>query len=90
MTIRIRRSTPYQLSSAFLREYGRADLLRELVRHDHLRVVHVQVGQVHQHLSHALIQHDRVALLHELSDDLPFIIFDNQNLVQSAKKLYRR
>jgi hypothetical protein len=36
--------------------------------------------QVDQNLSHTLVQDNRVTLLHELSNDLSFVILDNQDL----------
>lgn len=52
----------------------------KLFRQDIFRVVDVQVGEINKDFSHLLVQDDGVALLHELADDLAFVVLDNQNL----------
>jgi hypothetical protein len=62
-----------------------ADLFRQLVRHDRLGIRNVQMCQVDQYLSHTLVQHNRITLLHEFTDDLSFVILDNQDLIISFR-----
>jgi hypothetical protein len=57
-----------------------ADLFRQLVRHDRLGIRNVQMCQVDQDLSHTLVQDNSITLLHELSDNLSFVILDNEDL----------
>ena len=50
------------------------DLLAELLEHYGLGVVVVEVRQVHQRLSHALVLRDSLRVLRRLPNDLPCII----------------
>lgn len=57
-----------------------AHLLRKLVCHDSLCVLDIQMCEVDQHLPHTFVQHNGVTLLHELSNNLSFVVFDDQYL----------
>jgi hypothetical protein len=57
-----------------------AYLLRELIRHDRLGIRNIQMCQIYQHLPHALVEHNGVTLLHELSHNLSLVILDNEDL----------
>ena len=60
-------------------------LFGQLVSHDSFGIRYIQVGQVDQYLPHAFVENDSVALLHELPDDLSFIVLDDEDL---AVQLY--
>lgn len=62
-----------------------ADLFRQLVRHDGLGIGNVQMCQVDKHLSHTLVQDNCITLLHEFTDNLSFIILNNQDLIFSFR-----
>lgn len=68
--------------------YELADLLGQLIRHDLLRVGYVQMGQVDQHLPHRLVEHNRVALLHELAYNLSLVVLNNQDLSYQLDDLW--
>lgn len=57
------------------------DLPRQLLRHHRLRVDDVQVGEEDEDLAHALVQHDRVRLLHRLAHNLAVLILHNQDFL---------
>lgn len=60
-------------------------MFRELLCEDVLGIVDVQVGEIHEQLAHSHVQHNGIALLHEFTNDLPFFVFNNQNLQESHK-----
>ena len=43
--------------------------------------------QVHEELTHTLVEYNRIALLHELADDLALLILDNQDLDGSTSEI---
>lgn len=77
---RDRTDCPAQRVEVLPRPLGAVDLLLQLLGENVLGVVDVQVSEVHEELTHRLVQHDGIALLHELTDDLALLILDNEDL----------
>lgn len=63
----------------------KTNLLRQLLRHDVLRVENVQMSQVDENLPHRLVENDGIRLLHELSNDLSLVVLDDEHLSKSTR-----
>ena len=61
---------------------GAVHLLRQLLQHDALRVVLVQVRQVHQRLAHRLVLRDHLRVLGLLPHDVPRLVLHHQHLLR--------
>lgn len=65
------------------RPFGSIHLAGELLGHDVLSVDDIQVCQVDQRFPDRLVELDGVTFLDDLSDDLSFIVLDNQDFLRS-------
>lgn len=54
-------------------------LLLQLLAHDGFRIGDVEMGEVDENFSHVLVQHNGVNLLQVFSDDLAFVVFDDEH-----------
>mmetsp|Transcript_67821 Transcript_67821/g.151460 ORF Transcript_67821/g.151460 Transcript_67821/m.151460 type:complete len:474 (+) Transcript_67821:1658-3079(+) len=79
---RDRPDSPTQSVKIMPRPLRAIDLVLQLLEHDILGVVVVQVRKVHQCLAHRFVQRDRIRILHGLPHNLPVLVLYYQYLLR--------